>query len=270
MAATKTNKINGRRKTKWKDDFIFLAYEHAKTGLGDHSIAKALDVPFPSFEGYKRKYPLFAEAIERGRKVRSGKRGLGFLDYVYKQMSPKAQKLWDDICRVRDEPNGLLRMEAMFEDAGLKARQHLFVHALVSTNFNASEACRLVNITYPTVHKWMKKDPDFELLMDEINTHKENFIEGSLMDLIAQRDVGATIFACKTQLANRGYNPGKTSTVNVNGSVKHEHRLSIDELALPLDTRIAIRDAIRAKKSVGAIETTVKRISHDDDDEGDE
>lgn len=258
MPTTKAKQPAGARTSKWKDEFVWLAYEHAKAGFGDKKIANALGVELNSLKGYLRKYPILAAAIERGRTVRNRRESFNFMGYIYKQMSPRLQKLWDEMERLRTEPNGLLRMEALLEDAGTRARQHLFVNALVACNFNKSEACKKVNLPYITLWQWMKHDVFFEQLMDEIDEHRKNFLEGTLMDLVAQKEVSAVLFACKTQLGDRGYNP--TKTVNVQGKVDHNHKMSIDDLNLPLETRIAIRDAMKLKQTP-LIEATTNKPS---------
>lgn len=269
-AKGKAAKRSGPRPTKWKDEWVLICYEHAKTGMTNASIAKAIGVQRMTFRGYLRDYPLLVKALERAREFRSGARGFNFGEYVYRRLPKPLQDLWDDIQRVEYEPNGLARMEAMLENKGRRARQHLFVHALVAFNFNASEACKAVNIPLMTFRGWLLHDPQFEELINEMEEHRKNFIEGSLMDLVAARDPAAVIFANKAVNGDRGYNPGKTSKVEVNGTIDHQHRVSVDELELPLETRIAIRDAMKARMEGKVVETTAKRISREFIDPADE
>lgn len=235
--------VKKERKDKWRDDFYVKAHALAKAGWGDGKIANALGVDDDTFRRWRKKRPALEEAL---LSARSGANGVeSFHEYVYKQLPDHLRRLWDKINKCSRERNGVSRVEALLENAGLRARQHLFLYALVNANFNPSAACRAVNITKKTFDNWKNYDPDFLELVDEIDWHKGNFFEGALVMLVKEGNAPAVLFANKTFNAKRGYADKGDSTVIHN----HLHAVvNVDDLNLPLETRKALLDAMRAKR----------------------
>lgn len=198
---------------------------------------------------WKRKYPYMREAIVSGRAEAKGRaqNTTTLVDYVYARLSPSLQKLWNDINACEELENGVRRIEALLDRAGLRARQQIFMHGMVYGNFNVSEACRKANISRQTFEHWRLTDPEFAQLLDDFHFHKKEFYESHLVSLVASGDSAATIFANKTYNRDRGYN--EKIEHEIKGHVQHSHSvLVLDDLELPLEVRKAILQALRQKK----------------------
>jgi hypothetical protein len=81
------NKSNAGRKKKYNKTFPELAGQYASEGMTDVEMCKKLCISHDSFYKYKKEYPEFAEAIDKGKKEINHKveqallkRALGF-DY---------------------------------------------------------------------------------------------------------------------------------------------------------------------------------------------
>ena len=81
----------------------------------------------------------------------------------------------------------------------------LMIKALSKTRGIVTRAAKLVGITYKTHYEWMKIDPEYAERVKAVEFEKQDFIEDSLMNLIANGDTAATIFESKTINKNRGY-----------------------------------------------------------------
>ncbi len=235
----------------WKDENYIRAYELARSGLSDAKISSALGVSALTFGNWKRAKSALKDALERARLAKDGKQQT-FAEFVYRQLPQNLQELWDQISRCSTVKNGIQRIEALLDNAGKQARQHLFLYALVNSSFSPSEACRQVNISRSTLESWVTQEPEFSMLMDEIHWHKQNFFEASLVDRVKEGDPSCTIFANKTYNRDRGY--GEKLDVDLKGNINHTHThlhvvVKVDDLQLPIETRKLILQAVRAKKT---------------------
>ena len=233
---------------KYSDQVIFDAYEAARTGVSQEGIRALLKITADTFYDWMRKYPLFALAIKRGREY--GKKADGseetFREYVYQQLDPKLKAIWDEVNACQKEKNSIARLEALFENHGTKARQHLFLYALTASNFNASRALKRVGLSHGRLRSWVENDPDFAKLYQEIEWHKGNFFESGLIGRVKEGDTGAIIFANRTFNKDRGY--GIKNEIQVSGTIHHEHTVDIEGLELSLEVRRALLDAIEKQE----------------------
>lgn len=233
---------------RWDDRFYVEAYALAQQGLPDNAIAAAIGVSATAFWKWAKSKPALAEALKRAR-TSTGPKGSGqFSAYVYKNLPPHLQQLWDRINLCDRTTSGYERMEHLFKEAGLRARQHLFLHAMIVTHFNWSEACRKVGISKATVDLWVRTDPDFPALVDEIHWHKKNFFESHLIERVAEGDVPSTIFANRTMNRDRGY--GDTKQIEVTGEVRHTHShlqvvIDPEKLGLSEEMTLALLEKLR-------------------------
>jgi hypothetical protein len=235
-------------KSKWDDKMLIWAHEYAREGLTDAGIGRALNIPAPTFRQWLNKKPLLKYAIDRGRHLNKTRSTRTFLAYLREHLSDELRPLWDEILALDLKESGIDKFEAMLASKGKRARQQLFLYALVSSGFNASEACRRTGIDRKTMHAWIYNDPEFAELMEEIRWHQGNFFEGALVRKIAEGDTAATIFANKTFNRDRGY--AEKVDVQVSGQIDHSHTvIKIDELDLPLALRRQLLEAIRARRS---------------------
>lgn len=239
-----------RRDPDWDDDLYVKVYEFARSGMTVREMAEALGIRVHKFYNWIKENPALAKAATTGRSPK-GDSGEKFFEYVYKRLPAHLKVIWDALEQYEEDFSGDTpeeMIEALFHDRGIRARQHLWVHALVSSNFNASEACRRVNICGPTLTNWCA-DPGFAELVGALHTIKKDWIEEHLMKLVGRGDTAATIFAARTQLRDRGYNP--RLDVHVSGGLEHLHaEVGVGDLeALPLEERRRVLAALRAGRN---------------------
>ncbi len=231
----------------WRLDFIYLAYKAARNGLGSEAkLAGQLGVSITCINRWKVKYPTFENAIKQGNRDRKSSAGATFRGYVYNRLPPKLKMLWEQIMDVENAPTAIQQVEALLTNAGEKARQHLFLYALTSNNFNVSSALRTLNMPRSRFDQWVTKDPDFGAMFREIIEYKKDFYENALIGSVASGETAAIIFANKTFNKDRGYN--EKIDMNLGGSVNAANALNLDELDLSIEIRVAILEAIRKKK----------------------
>jgi hypothetical protein len=235
-------------KGKYTDQLAIDIALLALTGANDRTIAKTIGIHERVLADWRDAKPLVAYALNRARSsdFQSVK---SFSKYVYKCLSPKMRRLWDRIEFYQEHPNAHQRINALLAEQGLRVRQSLFVHAMIQANFNASEACRMISLPYAQFRRWVYDDPGFRQLLDEVHWHKQNWVEGSLMNLIATGNTLATIFASRTLNRDRGYSD--KVDVNVTGTIKHDVSVKVvrvDELKLSIETRRELLQALRERK----------------------
>lgn len=208
---------------EWNREMIFRAYEMARSGATLNKICNTIGISRQTVRTWRIRgeRKTFFAAIDYARKMRDSSSTGKFLNYVYKQLPGELQALWEEIVNIHEDQTVTKKfdkIEALLRKKGKRARQHLFIHSWVMSNFNASEACRKVNISRATFQNWME-EANFRDLIDEVHFHKKNFVEGGLMSLIEQGDTSATIFANRTLNRDRGYNEKV--------EVEHTHQHSI-------------------------------------------
>ena len=228
---------------KWKAITPVHAYILAKSGKSNKEIWIALGVSETHFNLWTRKHPEFKEALSLARSGKN-KSTESIAEYVYKQLSPDMQRIWDGIMLWEDAPSGVERIEAMLSGQSRKTRQSLWVHAMLHYSFNSSEACRVINIPYSTLKAWMRDDPEFIALVDEVQHHKKNFFETGLVKLAEEGNTLAIMMANKTLNADRGYS--EKLKVEHSGTVNHFHiPIPLDRLDLPVEVLLQIEEAMK-------------------------
>lgn len=231
--------------TKWIPSNPVEAYILAKQGLNDKDIAASLKITQSVFICWKKKHPELKYALEKGREDAKKTDSTTFEEYVYERLPKKLQELWDKISYWFEHANGIERIHTLLHGQPTRIRQHLWLHAMISSNFNASDACQKVGVSRRELLSWENSDPDFPRLLDELQWHKKNFYEGALADLAAARNPMAIIFANRTLNNNRGYSEKIGVAVAGNITHTHNHSFTIDQLKLPLEVRCAILDAMQ-------------------------
>lgn len=246
-------------KTKFKIAMAFTIYELAKAGSSEDTIAKALGIHPTSMHNWKKKFKAVREALDQGRAIAKNKKESGdFYQFIAGRLPVDLHDLWNELLEADDDPNAISRLEKMISLHGRKARQRLFLHALIHFNFDIGRACRFVNIQRATFNNWKTSDVEFASLIDEITEIRGDFYEHALVRLIMQGSAPATIHANKTFNAARGYSV--KMDVNVTGEVKHTHVMKVGELNLPFDVRVAMLEAIRTKREEDAAALIPKPI----------
>lgn len=236
---------------KFRDEFYLRAYLVARTGAKNSAIAKALGVSQKQFKVWVENRPALKESITLARNSSDGKNAKTFSDYVYDRLTPKLKRLWEELEELHDDPQSTTKqVERLFQNHGTQSRQRIFLHAVINSNFNYSTALRMANISKRTLDRWLINDPSFGELLDELQWHKANFFEDSLVALVGIKDVDATLFANRTFNRDRGYGDKIQHDVNVSGSVAvNVSVIDVDDLDLPFRVRKEILQAVRAVKS---------------------
>jgi hypothetical protein len=230
--------------SKFNNKVYVKVYIAAKEGCTQNKICHVLGVQIRTFKKWLNKYPTLQWAIDlaRGTGKEKGLLSETFSDYVYGRLDKRTKRLWDSINSTLDEdPSEFIK--DITRGKGKRTMQSLFVHALISCNFNASEACRKSGISRKRLDFW-KLEPDFVELLKGVTEVKKDFVESALMGLISKGDSAATIFANSTLNRDRSY--GKSVLVEHSGTVRQE--FSIMDLPLPVDIKRMILTAIRTYK----------------------
>lgn len=234
----------------WNDNFYIQIYDLAREGMNNKEISEIINVSYKTLRRWIEEKPALKEALTKARGKKSDKpTGVvssvqTFMEYVYKQLPEDLKDTWDELQAYEKETNAIRKVELLLHNKGERVRQHLFLHALVCSNFNASEACRRVNITKNTFDGWLLADTGFAELVDQMIWHRKNFFESALVGLVAQGDASATIFANRTMNRDRGYD--MKTTVDITGGVLHGH-VDLETLNLPVEVLRQLRGAAREK-----------------------
>lgn len=240
-------------KKLWDDSYPHRVFEMIIRGMDRQQVADALGTSLETLRLWCRDRPAMKDAVARAREyVAEEKRRqsatpppketFDLVEYSYRRLPPDLQEVWDRIAEVQHITNSEKLLEVILDGRGERAKKYLFVHAIACTNFNKSEACRLIGVHPNEADRWAREDPEFGKLLASLETVKEDWIEGCLLNLVAQGDTAATIFAARTKLRNRGYDP--KVTVEHKGKVLHGH-IDLDQVHLDLDTRRRILQAVR-------------------------
>jgi hypothetical protein len=236
----------GKRNGKWQDGHYVTVYELAREGMTEKQIAATMGISLPTLARWKSQRPALRDAWDRGKGRTASEDRYSFREYVYQRLPADLRGLWDEIMACETEANDIARVEAMLTAHGKRARQHLFIYALTSSNFNISRAMQRLNIPRKTFEAWVANEPDFAELMAEIHWHKKNFFEDALIQRVQAGDTPAVIYAAKAQLRDRGYNDRVDVAVKQDVSITATSvAVNVDELGLPLDTRRQILEAMR-------------------------
>lgn len=237
----------------WSEEFYIKIYELTLEGLGRRRVSEVLGVGLSVLRYWYDTKPALRWAIERAREKRLHQKAQkeestteAFFEYCYKRLPEALHATWDRVAALGKEGSPKERVDELFEGQGVRVRQHLFVHAMVMTNFNASEACRLIGISRKTWELWQKQDPKFNELLLEIHKIKKDWAESQLLGGVARGDAQMTIFVNRTLNRDRGYD--LKQTIKVEGQVNHLHaHIDIDELELSPACRREILEAHRKR-----------------------
>ena len=233
----------------WKDANYLKAYQLAKAGNKDKQIAAALGVTINTYNGWLQSKPALREAVDEGRKdAGDGK----FLEYVHERLPEDLQETWHLILDMDEKKASPETVKELLAHHGVKARQILFVHALVHCNFNRSAACRLLGITTKMVEKWIDRDEAFQEMVKAVFQAKKDLFEESLVKLVKAGETAAVLFANRTLNKDRGY--GNKVEVEVTGGVDHVHKhVGVEELGLTVAERKKLLAALRARQDPKAL-----------------
>jgi hypothetical protein len=178
------------------------------------------------------------EAFRNANASANAKRGLGVIeDFI----DPETKMQWALICGCDQD----LQQEALLNLAtnGDRARQRMFLHAVVESRFNVPKVCKLLGIGKKTLDTWTRTSPEFRELLESINWAKREFVEAKLMELVDTGSERATIEANKS-LNREVYG----DVTRVEGTIDHRHAVALIDvtaLKLNLETRVQLLEAVR-------------------------
>lgn len=238
---------------KFQKTMYVTAFQLARDGHLDSHIAAGLGVTLPTLLRWMKQDPAMLDAVTRGRRGRPTDDSFTFSDYVYDRLPPELQKVWDELRECETAKSGVDRIRALLGNAGIRARQHLFLHALTQSQFNVSQALHRLMIPRKSYNSWVSNDPDFAALVDELMWHKQNFFESAFIKGVHEGNPALVLHGVKTQCADRGYND--RLQIEHKGTVSHNHTHTVDvvDLDLPLDVRKAILAALRKHQAQSAL-----------------
>lgn len=235
------------KRAMWSPILLVRVYRLARLGMCDSDICKELGVSRQTFHRWIREKPELAEAMRMAEKERS--EGETLPEWIYRQISPELREVWDQVRAWHREENGVLKIEMLLADKGVRVRQQLFLHALCVCRFSASHALRMVNVSKREFDQWVSSDPCFSELVQEVEWHKGNYFERQLVKLVQEGNPQAVIFANKTLNSTRGYGARMKMDVQHSGAVLHGVMDLGDLLPyLSADTRLQVLEAIRRRE----------------------
>lgn len=219
-----------------------MAYELALQGMSCQKVGKALGFEVRTFRRLLRTKPALRKVFEKAASNPGGDssiaikgQGERFLDYAYRRMPSNLQTIWNKINQIDAGPNGdgekeyvdaFERIDRLFTGPGGKReRQSLWFHALVCSNFNPSEACRKVGISYPTLQLW-KKEENFVRLIEHLDLMKKDLGDAAWFRLLIAGEPSIVKLHQLMFNADRGFvlpkkqsgepDPEKKQTFNLN------------------------------------------------------
>jgi hypothetical protein len=239
----------GLPKARWRLIYLVTAYRYTRMGMTEDEVAAAMGTNKMTLWRWGQRIPELNEAMELARKEIKDKDA--FRDWVYSRMAPPLKALWDQIGVIEEGGgrNPIVEIERILQDAGVRVRQELFLHALCMLDFSPSKALAKINITKRELDRWLNTDPGFKDLIEEIQWHKGNFFEEQLTKLVAEKNPAAVIFANRTFNKDRGYLTQTRTQVEVSGGVAvGVFDLSVLLPYLTEPCKLELLDAIRKKE----------------------
>lgn len=239
---------------KYDSSIPIKTYELMRAGHKLNTVAHMMGMSHIVFRRWVKKFPELRYAIACAKKFRTGEGNKTFRDYIYGQLSPPIKRIYDKIMAFDKEiketgdPDGTIfqKLSVLVEGQGRRMRQHILIHAFIANNFNMSLAMKIAQTPVREYQKW-KEDPEFQMLLEELNWHKANFFESALIGLVSQGDSACTIFANKTYNRKRGYN--EKVDININTKENNVSPLDVlNKLDLPLEVRKELLIAVRKAK----------------------
>lgn len=231
--------------------YALKVYKLAQSGLARSRIAEAIGTDKRTFKKWLVRHPECLEALNDGygrdgtEAFNHGKQS--FKEYCLTAIPPDLHQLWRQINDLDDTAGGEKRFDLLVAGRGKRIKQQIFLHSLISTNFNKFAAMRRASVSAYDLDRWKRTDPEFLDLVNHVFEMKKDFVEGALMGLIGNGDSSATVFAAKTLLKDRGY--GANLTVEHKGETTQK-QIVLGQIIHQLDPRSKrkLLDKVRQQK----------------------
>jgi transposase len=245
---------------QWKDEYYVRIFQLAKQGLSNQAIWECFGLHQGTWERWLERYPAIKDALDQARGKSKDGTFESFREYIAGRLPEELKEIWKEVMSTMDDEGSstIDKVEAMLKDAGKRARQHLFVHALFHYNFNISKACRACNTSRTRFNRWVMEEPEFGEMLNEMHQVKKDFFDEALVKLVKSGDRNAIIFANKTVNADRYAAPPVTKRIE--GKVDHKHAhvhgaVDLEELDIPLETKKLMLKALRKRLPPRQVET---------------
>jgi hypothetical protein len=245
----------GKNVKKFEPFILVKIYKLAKAHMTQPDAAEALGVSKSTMLSWINNRPGVREAWDEGVRDRTAADGNALKHYCYNNLSPEMRRVWDEVLLINKQDNPNEQLDMLFsKHGGTKARQQMFVQAVLATNFNLTRAYRMVGVNYQQVKRWKAKFPEFAELMEELEWHKGNFFEEQFIDKVAQGESGMILHAVKTKLADRGYGTVKKHEHTGSFEHRHEHSYNIELLLsdVSIEARKEFLEAMRKQEALNS------------------
>ena len=199
---------------KFKNRYYVDVYRHAYDGLNKTQISKKIGVSLHTFSRWLKRDSDLKYAMKTGKAdlklikkppKTEAELANNFLDYVYGQLPDELKDVFDHL-NIADKPESNVRkVERMLSKHSVEDRQRLLLHSYVYSCFDMSSAMRMAHVKKETLDRWVKNDINFAEILNELNWHRKNYVEGALFRRIEAGDTKAIIFANECINRDRGF-----------------------------------------------------------------
>ena len=242
----------------WKDTFYIDIYLLAKQGRTESDIRRVLGASPTTWKAWKRSRAI-DDAVKRGREGDKAEQEAqqdrpSIIDYCYGHLPAELRALWDRIEAVAELSPA--DQDTAYKDLKQQPeayRQILYIHALVTSRFDATSAMRKCRISLRDYQRWCASSPDFEALVAEIQFHKGQFFENALLDQVMIGETQAILFANKSFNRDRGYGD-KMEVEHTGDAHSGASTINVDLSKLDLTPQIkrALLEAVQEQRAAQA------------------
>lgn len=251
----KTKKKQGRPST-FKTRYYIEVYRLAAAGQTRRDIAATLGINFETLQLWCKKKKTLRWAYYEGRNPKGRTTVDNIMDYVAGRLPKEQLDLYNEIRRFNKDEEGYERVRQLLEGKGDTVKQHLFLHAYVSSNFDKTRAMRQICITTKTLSRWMQ-NPHFTELFKSIDDAMDDFYLGSLNKAIKDGDTQAIIHAAKTRLRKRGFGEKMEVSHVHEGTITHAFQLDFTKLSLRAQKEVMAQMEEQDRKTEQLEEKTI-------------
>lgn len=248
-----TKEARKHKSGKWNVDleFVLTFYDAYIREKNLAKVARSMDMGPSKLLDLIEKH----EELKQAKNMADDNRGKNILGaWCVSMLSPESRKTWEKINSI----DSFDLVQEVFKGKSVKLKQEVFCQAMLHTGFNSSKACQMVGIRYRDLEMW-KTDFDFCQMLEELQFHKKNFFENSLVGLVEERYPGAVLFVNRTLNADRGY--GEKLQIEEKGGNVSQFDISDLDLDLPTMKKVlAAIDAHKAKMETEAEKHPMKMI----------
>lgn len=177
------------------------------------------------------------EPFRNAYEAAKAKSSLGLIAEFVDQETLETWEILERASKVSEKQQALMNLATR----GDVARQRLFVHAVVESQFNIAKVCKTLGIGKKTLDTWLRESKEFREMLENIQWAKKAFVESHFMDLIAKGSEKATIAAAQTLLRDE-----YGQSVRVEGQINHAVAVvDLGAIKLPVEARRAILEAVQ-------------------------